>query len=306
LASVVYRVSNTVTEVVTLSLSGTTITVNTAGKAAFGGSADIICPVISSLSATSFALAYTDATDSNKGTAQIGTISSTTITAGASEYNFSSTNFATRRLAMVTISSTETILAYTEATNTSYVVRLSVASTVITFDAPIQLGTGTLSVYPQPLSYLNLSYTKSGQLTFSYLTKYLNQFICGMLTYINNTASYQIYPMCYRILTVDTGEQIELSSVYLYSNYSGLAYATNATWAKLYLDGTLSNNAFYSTRDNCDPSYNQYPISECKRLGMSNEPIILTEGQSLYASLNAIQGGQNYKGSCTVFGLKRS
>lgn len=303
LASVVYRVSATVTEVVTLSLSGTTITVNTAGKAAFGGSADIRYPSIGALSATVFALAYTDVTDTNKGNAQVGTISGTTITAGASEYNFDATNYATRKPSVAVISSTMFSIIYS-TTNSSniYAIMATVASTAITFGSGCQVANGSSSQYPYAVQFtpLYMTYTKSGQLTFTYLNLYLNQYLCGMLTYIGT--AIENVPMCAKIATASTGEQVEISSVYLKGNIQGFA-SGSSTFGRLYLAGTTDDREFYK-------SHHDYiagsPTQNTIRLNNANSPIILTEGQSLYASISANQGSSLKKGSCAAFGLKRS
>jgi len=308
LASVAYRVSATVTEVVTLSLSDTTITVNTAGKAAFGGSADIRYPSIVALSATAFVVAYTDVTDTNKGNAQIGTISGTTITAGASEYNFDATNYATRKPSVAVISSTIFAIIYSPNSSSSiYAVVATVASTVITFGSTLQVAVNNGYNYPyvSPSTPLCITYTKSGQLTFSYLGAYLNQFVCGMLSYVSTSVEY--VNMCAKIATAGVGEQVELSSVYLKSNSYGYKVATDIGQdytASLYLNGTLDSNKIYSTSD-VYMSTSSVSIREVARVGMANEPIILKSGESLYASVDTFQIGLK-KGSCTVFGLKRS
>ena len=73
----------------------------------------------------------------------------------------------------------------------------------------------------------------------------------------------------------------------------------------LYFNGTRPSNRFYSTADG-NPVAAGQSIAECKRVGMSNEPIVLTAGQSLYAALDINQSSSPVRGGCTVFGLKRS
>lgn len=309
LATVVYRVSATVTETVTITVSGTTITVNTGEKAAFGGSADIRYPSIGALNATKFVVAYTDITDTNKGNAQVGTITSTTITAGASEYVFDSASLATRVPTVAVISDTLFAVVYGASANAVSSKIGSVAGTAITFGSELAIASGNSYQYPTRYSStpIRITYTKSGQLTFSYLNQYLNQFICGMLS--QNYTTINIASMCHELASASTGEQIEISSLYLKSNgYVGFKCTDNVSTdntGSLYLNGTLSSNKFYSTSDT-HVSTSNLTHRKTVRLSMSNEPIILTEGQSLYASIDFNQYNFSDKGSCTVFGLKRS
>jgi len=313
LASVVYRVSATVTQVVTLSLSTTTITPNTAGLAAFGGSADIRYPSIGALSATAFVLAYTDVTASNCGNAQIGTISTTTITAGASEYTFDGNNYAARVPRVAIISST--LFAVSGSNNSGTAVGVgasvgSVASTVITFGAVLDIQIATQKYnYPtrKTDTLVNITFTKTGELTFSYLSQYNNQFVCGMLTQNYNVLNQA--SMCVKVATAGVGEQIEISSLYLKSNMSGFFMTTDIAidhTGSLYYNGTLANNKMYSTSNIVNQTASSPATAESVRIGMSNEPIILTAGQSLYASIDTNQHAFPVRGSCTVFGLKRT
>lgn len=293
LATVVYRVSSTVTEAVTLSISGTTITVNTGGKASFGGSADIRYPAIGALSTTSFVVAYTDITDTNKGNAQIGTISTTTITAGGSEYNFDSSSNATRLINLSIISSNLFALTYiNDSTTNNASIIGSVASTVITFGTALFIySTGQAnSSYPLRLSgtRINLTFTKSGQLTFSFLTKNNNQYVVGMLS--QNYRSLILVYMCSKIANTSLSEQIEITSVYINGNNTGLGSGS----ASLYYNGTLVLNKIFNNSTTNIP------------LIIPNSPIILKENESLFASLNVQQGSSFLRGSFTVFGLKRS
>lgn len=314
LASVVYRVSATVTEVVTLSLSGTTITPNTAGKAAFGGSADIRYPSIGALDANMFVLAYTDATDTNKGNVQTGYITGTTIATYSGEYNFDSANVASRFQCVTIISSTLFVIGFSNPSNNFKAIVGSVSTTSITLGTELAIASGSSptsyiynSIYTRPC----ITYTKSGQLTFSYLAYYLNQFVCGMLS--QNYRTLEIVPMCVKVAEALTGEQIELSSIYLKSNNNGFKYdytaptLDNDLTGSIYHNGTLASNKFYSTNNMALNVTNSLiaPL-ESRRIGMANEPIILKEGQALYASIDTNQGTSPKKGSVTCFGLKRS
>lgn len=306
LASVVYRVSATVTQVVTLSLSGTTITPNTAGLAAFGGSANIQFPSICALSATAFVLAYTDVTDSNKGNTQVGTISGTTITAGASEYSFDATNYATRVPSIVAMSSTMFAIVYKLSATVGYVSLGSVASTVVTMLGALQVSFAETSVqyYPSPGStYINLSYTKAGQLTFSYMmnTSYGNQFVCGMFRQDGTAIAYE--PMRYRIATATATEQLELSSIYLKSNYQSF---TAAYPCMLYINGTLAANEFYRYPDTANGATADTLKTKVIPPPGSG-PIIVPVNQSLYAAYyEQYQPNNVIRGSSLVNGLKRT
>lgn len=310
LATVAYRVSATATNCQCLSLSGTTITAS-GSETAFGGSADIRYPSIGALSATAFVLAYTDVTDTGKGNAQIGTISGTTITAGASEYAYSSANNATRIPCVAVVSSTLFAISHSSGTGTTthLVIIGSVASTVITFGSAVTISNNATYQYSDKLAntVVYLTYTKTGQLTFSYLNRYLNQYICGMMTQNYTTGARA--SMCYKVASASTGQQVEVTSLYLKSNMNGFFMTTDPTTdntGSLYHNGTLSSNRFYSTSDIINQTSTSPAVAECKRLGMSNEPIILTANQSLYASIDTTQGTDPTRGSCTVFGIKRS
>jgi hypothetical protein len=316
LATVVYRVSATVTEAVTLSLSGTTITVNTAGKAAFGGSANIGFPAIAALDSTKFVIAYTDITDTNKGNSQVGTISGTTITAGASEYNFDSLNNSARVPSIVALSDKYFALMYSSSSGGTYSNECRIAfvsGTVISYYAASTIASGSVSgstgYYPGMESggIVRLTYTKARQLTFSYRSAVLNQFICGMLRQDGTTVNF--VSMCYKVASASSTQQIEISSVYFKSNIGLFVlssdYTVEGRSASLYLNGTFSSNKFYST-SNDKTNYYSATLFETARLGMSNEPIILAANQALYASIGMNQGTSSRKGSCTVFGIKRS
>jgi hypothetical protein len=310
LATVVYYVSATVTNSICLVVSGTTITAPSA-EVSFGGSANIAYPSIGALSTTSFVIAYTDVTDSGKGKAQVGTISGTTISAG-SEYTHNTGNTPTRISRVAVISSTLFAISYQSSvyglTCLEIIIGGITSSTVIGFGGVVYVAYTSGYHYPPALSntILNITYTKSGQLTFSYFTQYLNQFVCGMLTQNYKTA--YILSMCYIVAIAGATEQIEISSLYLKSNPRGFGLSTGIGGdftGSLYLDGTFPNNKFYTTSDTF-VSTTALSFIETKRLGMSNEPIILTGGKTLYASIDTEQNASPQRGSCTVFGLKRS
>jgi hypothetical protein len=101
-------------------------------------------------------------------------------------------------------------------------------------------------------------------------------------------------------------EQIEISSCYLKSGFVGFATVTPTTSnvGSLFLGGSLRANRFYSTSDASNLTTSS-GSSECKRLEMPNNPIILKANQSLYMALESPQF-MSAKGGCTVFGLKRT
>jgi len=307
LATVVYRVSNTATKCQCLTLSGSTITPS-GSETTFGGTADIQYPKIGCLSSTTFVLAYLDVTATNFGNCQIGTISGTSITAGANEYSFQAVDLPTRRHSIVVIDGTKYAIIYSDGTTGQFACVATVNGTTISYSNASNIGTGSNGYYYGESfnGTTNLTYTKSNQLTFSWLNRYNNQFICGML----EIQTHAIIPkaMCKRVVTVGLNEQIEISSVYLKSNSRGFKMNSSfvtAITGSLYLDGTMSNNMFYSTSDEGEGmGYYTYE-RECAKVLLGNNPIILKSGQSLYASINTNQSSHSGKGSCTVFGVKR-
>jgi hypothetical protein len=307
LATVVYRVSATVTEAVTLSLSGTAINVNTAGKAAFGGSADIRYPSIGALDSTRFVVAYTDATDSNKQNAQVGAISGTTITSG-SEYTINTGALAPASIPCLAIISSQYFAVTYSYGNEVFAKICASASTSIGSFTSLTITTTGASYYPGAYANtkVNLTYTKSNQLTFSYLNVNLNQFICGMFEHIGATSARYI-PMCYKVAGASTGEQIEISSLYLKNNLYQFSN-TNGIYGYVYKNGTLSSNTLYKSANGDYFNPGAYSSAQINTICMplANSPIILQENESLFATITANQGNSSEKGSCTVFGIKRS
>jgi len=306
LATVVYRVSATVTQCVTLTFDGnTTITANTGGLAAFGGTADIRYPSIGALSATSFALAYTDVTDTNKGNCQIGTISSTTITAGASEYNFDSSNDASgyRRPILTIVSST--LFAVVYAVSTQYVLQgryCSVAATVVTMLDAVNINSSTPnydeSIGTAPIR-INAQFGVGGNILFSYLTRYNNGFVCGSLRI--NTPALALQEMKYLIAEAGIGEQVEISSLFIAANNTN--FSTSYKMG-LYFNGTTPSNRFYY--GGYSDQFTTATSAPCIPMTLANDPIILTSGQKLYASFGSPTNVEGDMGNVTVFGVKRS
>jgi len=307
LATVVYYVSATVTQCVTMTVSGTTITVNTAGLAAFGGSANLQFPSIGALSATTFVVAYTDVTDTGKGNAQVGTISGTTITAGASEYAFDTGNDSSnyRIPCVAVISSTMFSIVFGSTTQYQTLICMgTVAATVITFTGATGIAISNDYTYEYATSSprIYLTFTKSGQLTFSYLAVASNSptFLCGMAEF--SGVSITVREMCFRLAVAASTENVEVSSIYIQNNKNR---AQNTDYMiGLYINGTMTSNRYY---------YNAYgdqflPVqaaSYCLPMTLGSNPVVVAQNQSLFASLK-MRRTQAFKGSGTVFGLKRT
>ena len=267
----------------------------------FSGDMKCLDPSICDLTSTSFALTYTDVTDTNKGNAQMGTISGTTITAGGSEYNFDSGSSAGRIATACKINSTQFGVIYLDAGGTGHLsvkIGVNTGTTVIAFSSALVLYSGNAEWYAdgsQQFFSLSCAY---GNIYFSYKPDTYHITVMGGVVSCgyNNTVFMVTQRMKVRVATAGIGEQIEISSVYFLSNIG----FSNLVKGRLYLNGTTQDKRFKTFENPSSTAQDE----ENEKL--ANCPIILKEGESLYAGYSYWSQGSGFPSTVTVFGIKRT
>jgi hypothetical protein len=281
LAIMVYRY-NTASYCVTLSVSGTTITVNTAGASATLGI--IYNPTIAAISATNSMVAYNDASDSARLYVHPITISSTTVTLGT-KVNKVADSSLTRIPTIISISNNGGSYALSYLPASGGLAGAFILNTTGVTYSNFNISSNSTPTYGNIMNVVhkvNMTETKNGQITFSYNSDGLGLFLCHTLNSFSITPTDKVTMMQYKIAEAGNNEQVEISSIYLSMTFS----STNQLTVELYIDGNPIGN-IYTT---------PYVIP--------NSPIILKSNQKLYMSYRENTSYQRVK--VAVFGVKRS
>jgi hypothetical protein len=315
LAVAVYYVSGTNTECVTLSISGTSITVNTAGKASlYGGSQDIRYPIIWGLSSTVFNVAYNDASSTNKGYIQQGTISGTTITLGGAETAFDAENLDGRVTMVAPISGYKVAIIYTDSNSQALHYKAVDSSSPAGTENDL-IGMNDAHIYQWIaidsgwIGGFTYNATYDIFLVSTVVSQGSQNYIFGMFAVKPNYSYYEatVVPMLHKIAETGSTEQIELSSVYFANfNLSSQFTETSSPTLRgiLSLDGTSPDNYVFVGGSEMDS--NSYTKLSTLRIPLANCPIVLKPNQKLYAGLSKLIKTIGTKATVTVFGLKRT
>jgi hypothetical protein len=329
LAVISYYVSGTVLEAVTISLSGTTLTANTAGKATMSAT-DTMFATTTMITATRFITVFCELTTGYPLQCRIGNISGTTITAAGSvtSLSFGTAGTTTRYVSIIRYSANKFIaMALNDVNQANINARLYTINTTgdtvaLTYNTYVGLSR-IVGSYPSAFStgtHFKLSMTLGGNASFSYRS-YSGVYVYGMLELSNSII--QSSPMYYKIVSCTSAEQVEISSVYFLANINGFSGGNSngyASYPSLTINNTSASDAFIDktfkeTSYVSGGSTKSYNI----QLSLANCPIIVNPGNTLWGALRVtnslgpgvgsssenINGSQKF-GNITVFGIKRS
>lgn len=308
LAVFVYGISTTVSEAVTISVSGTTCTVNTAGKAQIAGSQDLYEHAVIALNSTNFVVAYTDVTDSYKGYLYVGNVTGTTISfSGSSEVSFDSGTTYRKFPYWVPISSnasfTELCLISfkTGSYDKMYFQKMRWSSGswsisaygIIDVIANNSAGSSTIGFpdFPHNKTNFSASYNVTNDTFFvgyvNYYTGSQNSFLLGAVI-SGGDYNFTAMPMFDKYITTGANEQIEISRI-----FSMCPISPTGITLRFSLDGTDVNNYM------CDVGSNT-------TTDLANSPLLLKANQTLYVTVNSWTKFFNRYTNVTCIGIKRT
>jgi hypothetical protein len=282
-----YKATNGFVETMILSVSGTTITPETAGKHTIdlgGTSVSYTCPCIVSVSATRLAILYHNQNSGGSnpitalsitGTA-VGTVGSTTIsTITQSGYNIQLVYLGSNRFAISHYTSPYYYLIIAVLTGTTF---------------------GILEYSGGEHILGDFSYVSGNKLLAGYVNNSM-----PIAKFIDIQNSPVVTPVRFLLATAAAGEQIEISSLFAKCGPNSFS-ASNKL--RLYKNSAELDSCFYS--GGYSDLFSPTAAAETIPMTLANCPIILKENESLYASYSGSSNHLAIKGIIIINGIKRS
>lgn len=269
----IYRESSTLMRVVVLSISGTTITVNTPATTS---TVECIQLAVVVTSSTTFQAFHTRVSG-NFTYAIAGTISGTSISLG-SETPIEQTNASNRKCSFIAINST-TVASVIHASSIPVKVGFSVQiGTAMSYSVTLNISTYYNITNAITSTNLSISF-RNNSLFFGYQST-SNLFIASALVISGTLIAY---PMFKRLYTVPANSQLEISSVHMY-NQAIFTYGTAYQKGRITLENTNPNYTIITSSLGIVPS--GAAVGDMVIVNKNNCPIVLTAGQSLYGSIS--------------------